>query len=284
MLQQAEITGVKELSPGIYDNISDHDYHALSYISKTGLDYINKSPQHYLAWKCEPQEPTSAMIFGTSVHLSVFQRPEFRKRVACAPEGLDRRTKIGKAEWAKFQEENKGKIIIEQDELECIERITEEVYSHSLCSSLLGGGKAEQSLIWDQALNGDENIRMKGRVDYLKNNIIIDLKTTDDASPRGFKKSVANFRYYLQSAVYSSAVKKLTGSELENIIFIAVEKKEPYAIGVYTLDDFFVDFGKVEFERNLKTYVECLKTNKWPGYSQEIVTLSAPKWLGADSE
>ncbi len=265
-------------TPGIYE-FEESYYHSIPLISKTGLDQINKSPQHYLAWKNRPQEPTDAMIFGSAFHHAVLQPKIYKNLYASLPEKIDKRTKIGKEIWAEFQHANQGKILLDKEQMDAIERMTEEVYSHPTASKLLSGGEPEKSLIFDVEKFG---VRMKGRVDYLKGNLITDLKTCEDASPQGFQRSVANWRYYVQAGVYSLALQSLKKSDLESMVFIAIEKKEPFSIGIYLLDDFFVDAGKVALEKNLETYAECVKSNKWPGYDVNPFTLSAPRWLGND--
>jgi hypothetical protein len=52
-----------------------------------------------------------------------------------------------------------------------------------------------------------------------------------DASPSGFARSIATFRYHVQASHY------LTGLHgAERFVFIAVEKTAPYAVAVYELD------------------------------------------------
>jgi hypothetical protein len=262
--------------PGIH-SLEESYYHSLPYISKTGLDYINKSPQHFIAYKNSPQKPTPAMLFGSALHASVLEPHLFKAKYVKAPD-VDKRTNVGKSTLAEFLKHNIGKTLLDPDDFDRIQKMTEEIYSHPTASKLLSGGEAERSLIFDIEKYG---IRMKSRVDYLKGNLITDLKTCEDASADGFQRSVAAYRYHVQAGVYSSALTALTGSELQSMAFIAIEKKEPFGIGIYLLDDFFIDAGKIAFEKNMQSYAECVKSDKWPGFDVNPVTLTAPRWMGA---
>lgn len=143
--------------------------------------------------------------------------------------------------------------------------------------------------------------------------IIGDLKTTEDASPEGFAKSIANWRYDVQHAYYIDGTRlaleqgkcnppqegtaelsvywtdPVTGvlcrcrpdfwrGYPKHFAFIAVEKKPPYAVGVYVLDSEGVDIGRAQYQHDLRIYAECVRTGEWPGYGDKIQTISLPAW------
>jgi exodeoxyribonuclease VIII len=143
--------------------------------------------------------------------------------------------------------------------------------------------------------------------------VVIDLKTTDDASPEGFSKSIANWRYDVQAPYYLDGLREAlrqsgdqppaegaaelsaywidekTGvlcrcrpdfwrGEPKHFVFIAVEKKPPYAVGVYVLDEESMALGAAKYRANLNTYAECLANDNWPGYGDKVQTISVPAW------
>lgn len=143
--------------------------------------------------------------------------------------------------------------------------------------------------------------------------IIGDLKTTEDASPEGFAKSIANWRYDVQHAYYMDGTRlaleqgkcnppqegkaelsvywtdPVTGvlcrcrpdfwrGYPKHFAFIAVEKKPPYAVGVYVLDSEGVEIGRAQYQHDLRVYAECVRTGVWPGYGDKIQTISLPSW------
>lgn len=268
------------MKPGIYDNIGNEDYHALikkNVISKTGLDKIRKSPAHFKEWTKNPPEPTPAMVIGQRCHTAILESHDFLRNLVLQPE-INKRTKAGKEEWEAFQKANEGKIIVKKDEFDQIQGIVNAVYSHPIASEILRDGKAEQSIIWEDEETG---IACRCRPDYLRNDdVFVDVKTTVDASFREFQRSVAKFRYHVQSAFYMDGINQ--HRDVKNFILIAVEKTPPFGIGIYHLDLGTVEEGRKQYREDLTTYAECLKTNKWPGYAAEIQTMGLPAWAYMD--
>lgn len=74
------------MEPGIYDNISNADYHGGPGISKSGLDLIAKSPAHYFyaanVANDNERAPTAAQAFGTAFHALLLEPEEFKKTYA----------------------------------------------------------------------------------------------------------------------------------------------------------------------------------------------------------
>lgn len=143
------------------------------------------------------------------------------------------------------------------------------VRSHQVAAELLRHGKAEQSFWWDDLTTG---LRCKCRPDWMTGSTLVDLKTTTDASPRGFAKSVAQWRYHIQASHY------LNGTFADRFIFIAVEKTFPFAVAAYELDAAAMAAGDAERRVNLQTIADCQAINEWPGYGNTIQPLSLPNW------
>lgn len=251
--------------------ISAEEYHARPEVSNTGIGYLLKSPSHYIAWKNQPPESTDAQVFGTAVHLAVLEPDKFYKQVIRKPDGHDGRTKEGKA-WV---EANRGKIILSAHNFGAVEGIVEAVYAHPAASSMLQAGKCEQSLIWTDE---DTGVPCRLRTDYLRDGVGIDLKTTIDASPNDFKRSIANFGYHRQAAFYLDGIKACTGISAAGFALIVVEKEAPFAVSVFVIDEASIQIGRDEYKAALRTYAECIQKDKWPGYPTTIQTISLPEW------
>ena len=100
----------------------------------------------------------------------------------------------------------------------------------------------------------------------------MDLKTTRDASPDGFGKSIANYRYHVQSAHYRD------GFQAGRFVWVAVEIDPPYAVAVYIDGDEIHARGDGERLSDLRLYAECKASDKWPGYPDEVQNISLPRW------
>ena len=74
--------------------------------------------------------------------------------------------------------------------------------------------------------------------------ILLDVKTCPDASPTGFAKSIANYRYAVQAAFYSDGWTAATSQTVHAFVFAAVEKEYPFAAAAYILDDESIEQGR----------------------------------------
>ena len=261
------------MKPGIYDDLPADQYHADPAYSFSAIKQAMRSPAHLKAWLTAPPEQTPAMRLGTLTHLAVLQPDLFASTTAVAPI-VDRRTKEGKSIWEQFQAQNTGKEIITNDEREQLTAMRDSVRIHPAASALLGEGTAEVS-VFNQCV--ETGLPLKARMDWARENAIVDLKTTEDASPAGFAKSVSNYRYDLQAAHYRRML-KLQGRGDLPFYLIAVEKEAPFAVAVYRLDEGDLTLADMQMQQQLRAIASCCEFNSWPAYSREVETLTLPKW------
>jgi len=260
---------------GLIPNIPIEEYHRHASVSKSQLDQFAKSPAHYLASLTAPRKKTPAMRIGSLFHGLVLE-PE-RVKVAVAPDG-DKRTKDGKAAWEAFCLENAGAEIVTADEGEMLNGMAESIRKHPAASALLSGpGTAEGSCWWYD--NGSGEL-CRCRPDFYRADlgIIVDLKTTDDASPAGFAKSIWKYAYHRQAAIYMDGTSSATGDHVKGFVFVAVEKASPYAVGVYRLDMQGEEAGRVSYQSLLLDLAGCKINRNFPAYSNKIETISLPAY------
>ena len=250
--------------------MTNEEYHKHPALSKSGLDRLAISPAHYQAWLTEPRIETPALKFGSAAHCGILEFERFERDYIPAPDGLDRRTKAGKELFAEL--EASGKTIIGINDLDVICRMRASVFAHPAARELLSEGIAETS-----HFSTIDGVSVKCRPDWLSGGIVVDLKTTQDASLNGFSKSIANYRYAVQAAFYSDILASL-GHDVVAFLFIAVEKTAPYAVGVYELDDMSLEIGREQYQRDLDTYRRCVASGEWPAYSNGIEKISLPRW------
>ena len=260
-------------SDQIIANMPAWEYHRDPSISKSGLDQFRKSPAHFQAWLKEDRQQTPAMRIGTLTHLAVLEPDTFNSVTVIAPL-VDKRTKEGKSIWEQFKGENDGKEILSLDEHEQIVAMRDSVRKHQAAGKLLARGGSEISVF---AVCPQSKVMCKGRFDWLDGNTIVDLKTTEDASPEGFAKSVANYRYHIQAAHYL-ALTGLVGIKDATFKMIAVEKAAPYAVAVYELDAADLILAEAERIKLLEMFASCTQFQSWPAYSQTITKISLPRW------
>lgn len=270
-------------SPNEPPPMENADYHSHPAVSKSHLDQIARSPLHYWARFLDPNrvvpEPTAAMAIGSAVHTHVLEMQKWDATYTVAPDGLDRRTKEGKAAWAQFEAESVGRTVLSRADADLVMQIGRAVYSHPAAAMLLQlPGKAETTWMWTDEATG---LKCKCRPDWLTDDggLIVDLKTTEDASPAGFRKSIANWRYFVQASWYLDGVQAATGRRPEQFIFICVEKKPPYAVAVYAADAEMIEAGAKQARLDLDKLALCKAADHWPGYSEQIELISLPAWM-----
>lgn len=266
--------------------MSNEDYHRSPAISKSGLDRLAISPEHYQAYLMEPREETAAMKVGTAVHMAVLEPERFKATYApfddseiCASiGGAKPRATTKYKEWLEgYKAANAGLILLDGADYKYIYDIVDSVLLRETpCKILSANGAAEHSFFWTDPETG---VECKCRPDYLRDDgYIIDLKTTEDASPWGFERSAEKYRYWVQAAFYKQGVEAVTGIEVKGFVFIAVEKKPPYAVACYAADEAMIAAGDEEVRRCLAIYKACDEANDWPGYPDGIMPLSRPAW------
>ena len=219
------------------------------------------------------------MVIGSAVHTFVLEHDEWDENYAVTPAGINRRTNAGKAEWDVFTTAAGTRTVISREDADLVGKISEGVFNHPAANGLLSlPGKAESSLFWTDAETG---LECKCRPDYLLDDgsTIVDLKTTESASPADFMQSIAKFRYHCQAAWYLHGVEQATGKRPEQFVFLCVEKKPPFACAVYVAAPEMVQIGWDTARANLNRLAECMAADAWPGYSDQVELINLPAWM-----
>lgn len=263
---------------GLHSDMPNETYHRAPGISASGLKAIQRSPAHYKWHRDHPTPPTPAMQLGTAFHSLVLEPDTFDDLYVVAPEDINRRTTIGKEQWAEFETLAVGKTVLKAEQLAHLTRMRDAVMSHPFASILLDveSGPAETSGFW---INEETKKLCKFRPDKINEPhfSLIDLKTAVDASYSGFAKAVSNFGYMMQAAWYLEGARQ-TGLHAHRFVFIAVEKEPPYGIGIYSLGKSEFQFGDISWQHALTIYAECHDTDTWPCYPPEPRVLTVPAW------
>lgn len=264
--------------PGVYE-IPAEQYFSGPGISRSELDCLLQSPLHYwdryLNPERVPEKETAALRIGHALHTAILEPHLFTARYACAPEGIDRRTKEGKARWTAFLAENAGKTPLNETEFKRVTAMGDAVRAHPTSAKLFITGAPERTVYWTDQETG---ILCRCRPDWLRPSLIADFKTCEDASMASFQRSIFEYAYHRQVAWYLDGVAAVTGEQHGNFIFIAIEKSRPYAVAHYIMDDEAIALGRKENRRALEVYQRCQQTNEWPGYPLAVQTITLPAY------
>jgi hypothetical protein len=220
------------------------------------------------------------------------------------PEDINRRTNAGKAEWEAFVRQclMEHQIIVDKDDIQLARNYADKVKG----KTILDDQDVADALACVQALNNYAEFatimaqprrvevpfefdlfghKFKAKPDAIIDSmrLIIDIKTTDDASPHRWQWSAVDYGYHRQAWIYQRALGQATG-EPHRFIFAVVEKPKPSTRGIpptvalYELDSETTSMGMQDTHRLVFDYERRTKENNWQQpYSSGIVPLRLPK-------
>jgi exodeoxyribonuclease VIII len=256
--------------------ITNAEYHGRkTHLSSTNVRTFNKNKKQFkYGLTHELVKQTKAMADGTAVHSFFLERDNFNTDYVTKPSDIKLNTKVGK-EWAQ---EHQSKIIIDSEfssnllemEKSFMDSPAKIIYNKNM------GGQTELSYFWDDL----GLVKGKCRPDWISDDgsIVIDLKTTIDASPKGFQKSISNWGYHLQLGWYLRGLQKL-GLDSYDFIFIAIEKTPPFSVGVYRADQEMINYAMNKLDEIVPEIDKALAAQEFPDYTPEITSIGLPPWM-----
>jgi hypothetical protein len=279
---QAPAAGPIITEPGIYE-MTNEQYHADPVpggsLSSSGARKLlaPSCPARFRHDQLHGQAPRRTFDFGTAAHQQVLGNgPEL-----VSIQADDYRTKAAQA--ARDEARLAGQVPLLPAEYEQVQAMAAAIRQHPIASALLaeGSGAAEQSLFWQDQVTG---VWRRARPDWLPNPgagrlIVPDYKTTVSAATDAIERSVESYGYHQQAAWYLDAVRALgLGDEHAAFVFIFQEKTAPFLVRVVQLATSAMRIGRHLNRKALATYQACHASGEWPGYSDDIDTVSLPPW------
>lgn len=253
--------------------LSNEDYHAHSAVGSSSLKHMLRSPAHYQAYLKQVHTETRAMEIGSAIHEALLEPDLFRQKAIVKPKFSGKGAREAEDQWLMA---NADRRILRQDDFDIVQGVLNSVDHHALASALLSGGAAEESYFW---IDEETGILCKCRPDYLRQgHIIVDVKSTIDASPEGFNTQMARMKYHVQAAFYLDGVSAVLGKKFDDFTILAIEKEAPFAMTIQRLDDGTIDAGRLLYKRALKQLKSCREKNYYPAYTEKVYTASLPAW------
>jgi hypothetical protein len=222
----------------------------------------------------------------------------------CRPEGMERRTKAGQEEYNQWAQscERSGLTIVDRSDIDKAQKYVKLVKG----KTVLDWQDHQDAIACVQALNNHAEFatimaqprrvevpfefdlfghRFKAKPDCIVDSmkLIVDIKTTDDASPHKWQWSAVDYGYHRQAYIYQHALAVETCQDYQ-FIFAVVEKPKPSTRGIpptvalYELNDETLIIGRHDAQMLVNDYEKRLETNNWQQpYSNGIVPLRLPK-------
>ena len=282
---------MKITEPGVYD-LSMEDYHsdlcAGPSISSSGLRTIHlECPLEYWAFSYLnpdrfPKEEKAAFSFGRAAHCLLLGGEDFESRYAVRPAEFDSwRTKASK-EWRDAALAD-GRTVIEPDDLVHIAGMAKMLERLPIAETLLSG-QVEKSLVWQDEETG---IWLKARPDVIPafDNVVADYKTTvSRVKPYQLQQDISTYGYHMQMALIAEGMERLLDQRDYNHALVFQSKRPPYHCTTVEISPEYLDVGRQQNRRALRTFARCLETGEWPGYTDGIPVAHPPEWMVKELE
>jgi hypothetical protein len=106
-----------------------------------------------------------------------------------------------------------------------------------------------------------------------------DLKTCQDVRWEFFRKSVENYRYDIQNAMYSDGVKNITGKAPEYKCWLTVESEGAHETRIHEVGAEYDAIGHFEYRRSLKKLKEAIDAGKFTQGNDDIIIGEPTSWF-----
>lgn len=257
------------------NGITNAEYHGSGELSRSTAWSLLQSCPAKVRYDMNNRKPSSpALVIGSGFHTATLEPEKLDDEFAVKPSEIDGqgpRTKHYKESFELMQKSEPDKQWLAPADYDLIL----EMAGSALENPVLRHYMADI----DKVVEGTGYFEMEGakckvRPDlYIPGaGVVIDLKSTQDASNRGFTKSVRQFGYLFQACWYMHAL-RLLGEKPKQFVFIAVEKTAPYATAAYTIKESDINKQFSNMERACQLWATCQSSGIWPGYSDIVETL-----------
>jgi exodeoxyribonuclease VIII len=264
---------------------------------------ITRTPAH--AWAAfldplrSPSKDTPAFRIGTLLHTAVLEPDVWQQIIPCSSGSTTKAFAAAVKEAAAD-----GKTVAQASEYDLAAAMAQAIVTHPALGTLMAPTPEhlalnELTLCWTDATTGQQ---CRGRLDAVRITdyeiVILDLKTTADASSAEFGRSAAKYGYLLQAAFYSDGLFHCSRS-LEQLLnlppgkligkpvvfeFVAVEKEAPHLVARYRLTADQLQAGRQLYRKALEMVSTAEALGWWPGYDTAPAPLELPGWAWSQLE
>jgi len=276
--------------PGIYPDIPAFDYHQWKAANYSTLKKFRQSAAHARESMVNPMVQTDAMQIGQMVGEALLEPDLFAKQYIIQPDFGDRRRTANKQAFNDFAAKNVDRVIVPPDDMRKVLGMVQCISEHGIVKEIVGGSLAgtrpvvETSFVWE---DGPTGVLCKGRTDVIGtlwgNPVVCDLKTTQDASPKGWPRQIAKFDYHVQAAFYLDGLATLIPLD-RSWLWFCVENTRPYLAAVYQAEPALIDEGRRCYRSYLRRWKDAHETGFWAGYPADLTTVDLPQWAYTSDE
>ena len=263
----------------------DYEYHDKKkhpHISSSDVKTVyGKSLLH---WAGQEYKESPTLEMGKAVHSLIL---EYEKQ-AVVRGPSDRRG--NKWKEAKQQAEQQGKILLTERDYDTALEIAESALFNSdfLRSRVSAKNFISEASIFTTCKK--TGMLIKCRPDGLLvpqddkgKGEILDIKTTQDASPEGFQRELRKYNYDLQIAFYLHTM-RCASLPCSEMYLVAIEKTPPYAVGVHVLSEIYIKHAEKRMIQTLEKMKHAESSQDFSTGWPEINQVHLPAWLEDDMD
>lgn len=275
------------MTDGVYNDVTIEQYLSnTTHLSSTQVRTAKESLKK-LDWTRRgliKQDSKSHFDFGNAFELALMSQVEFSEKVAIKKDGewvkeameinpaydKPRSSKHYQEANAKFIIENKGRYHINdtgKESYETIKHMLESCYQDKVIKALVTNIEYQLTVFWTDPQTG---LKLKTRPDICKRkkNILVNIKTTEDGSPKNFSREIANYDYPMQAAHEITGILEMgVMDSVDNYFWLVIEKVPPYHATIYDFSEQDIRVCVDELHWTYERIAKAEKQNFFPGYS-----------------
>ncbi len=260
------------LPHGIHEAVPAAQYHAMPCLSASGIKtLVEECPLLFRHETDNPEErdDNAAAWIGTATHTMALEPHLWAAQVGII-DANDYRTNAAKAERDAIISAGRTPILKAQAEdiLAMGEMLRAEV------GDLFSSGHRESTYRWADPETG---VELRARPDFRKPRLLVDYKTTADASPKAFQRRISDNQHHIQAGIYLEAEEILNG-EMADWLWVVQSTKKPFIVSVFRPSRAALYVGQAKAHAGIRLYAKCERENRWPSYTPEPLTLELPGW------
>lgn len=263
-VESAPAVQIETPGPGVYYDVTAHEYHAWEAVSSTLLKNYKKLP----ATARTPYQPGDDANIGSGIHALTLQG-ETGLNLECAvmPAECDGKSKAAENAREAFRMRNPGKIPLppvygplKVPAMEVLEGVDASFHKHPKTREILSSSKKEVSLVW---IDEGTGLLCKARLDIWDGSVIWDIKKTKSVD--GFHWQAKDLCYDVQAGHYTAGA-LACGLNPAAFGFLPCEAYPPYRVDCIYRDPDKLAADVDESKRLIRLVMESQLTDNWPIY------------------
>lgn len=276
------------MSPGFHPNVAAQRYHAdpcMVPSLSSSIAQILLRESALKAWHSHPklnpnyrEEFDGKFDIGTCAHAVLLEKDHSNIVIVQAD---DWRTRAAKEKRNEARAAGKT-ALLERHHADVMAMV------NAADAFLLNSDIAEQWRDADSEVTGvcnEGSVWMRCRFDRITKNrrVIIDYKSTEDASPETFSRQIVRMGYHIQDAFYRRVARNL-GIVGPRFVFLAQSCNAPYECSLHACDPSLQEIAEAEVERAIGLWRECVTKKEWPSYGGRVHYALPSSWMIQEHE